>query len=257
MNTDTYALELQQISHTFSDRQKSVHVLDKISLTVNKGEFVSLIGPSGSGKSTIFHMIGGLLTPSSGEIYINGRQVTGEKGLISYMPQSSSLFPWRTVEENVGLALEVEGMSKKQTLQLAREWLPKIGLGGYEQAYPHMLSGGMQQRVAFLRALLSNQELICLDEPFGALDALSRLEMQNWLLSVWEEYQRSVLLVTHSIDEALLLSDKIYVLSDKPAVIAKEIVVPLERPRHEEMMVRSEYLQVKQQILSLLKNRQT
>nr|WP_236871198.1 ABC transporter ATP-binding protein [Brevibacillus laterosporus] len=249
-------LVVEQVSHSFTESNSTIDVLHQISLEVKKGEFVSLIGPSGSGKSTLFHIIGGLLSPSHGTITIEGKQVTGETGHISYMPQSSSLLPWRTVEENVGLALEVEGVSRKETVKLAREWLPKVGLDGYEKAYPHMLSGGMQQRVAFLRALLSKQELICLDEPFGALDALSRTDMQNWLLTIWEKHKRSVLLITHSIDEAIFLSDKIYVLTAKPAQVADTILVPFERPRQEKMLLSPEFMLVKEKILQLLRHSQ-
>ncbi|TPH23105.1 ABC transporter ATP-binding protein [Brevibacillus laterosporus] len=254
--TPDSALVVKQVSHSFTDSGCTIEVLQQISLEVKKGEFVSLIGPSGSGKSTLFHIIGGLLSPIHGSITIEGKQVTGETGHISYMPQSSSLLPWRTIEENVGLALEIEGVSRKETLKLAREWLPKVGLDGYEKAYPHMLSGGMQQRVAFLRALLSRQELICLDEPFGALDALSRTDMQNWLLSIWEKHKRSVLLITHSIDEAIFLSDKIYVLTAKPAQVAATISVPFERPRREKMLLSPEFLLVKEEILTLLRHSQ-
>ncbi|MGG1265958.1 ATP-binding cassette domain-containing protein [Brevibacillus laterosporus] len=254
--TPNSALVVKQVSHSFTDSGCTIEVLQQISLEVKKGEFVSLIGPSGSGKSTLFHIIGGLLSPIHGSITIEGKQVTGETGHISYMPQSSSLLPWRTIEENVELALEIEGVSRKETLKLAREWLPKVGLDGYEKAYPHMLSGGMQQRVAFLRALLSRQELICLDEPFGALDALSRTDMQNWLLSIWEKHKRSVLLITHSIDEAIFLSDKIYVLTAKPAQVAATISVPFERPRREKMLLSPEFLLVKKEILTLLRHSQ-
>ncbi|PPA85810.1 nitrate ABC transporter ATP-binding protein [Brevibacillus laterosporus] len=254
--TPDSALVVKQVSHSFTDSGCTIEVLQQISLEVKKGEFVSLIGPSGSGKSTLFHIIGGLLSPIHGSITIEGKQVTGETGHISYMPQSSSLLPWRTIEENVGLALEIEGVSRKETLKLAREWLPKVGLDGYEKAYPHMLSGGMQQRVAFLRSLLSRQELICLDEPFGALDALSRTDMQNWLLSIWEKHKRSVLLITHSIDEAIFLSDKIYVLTAKPAQVAATISVPFERPRREKMLLSPEFLLVKEKILTLLRHSQ-
>nr|WP_205828386.1 ABC transporter ATP-binding protein [Brevibacillus laterosporus] len=254
--TPDSALVVKQVSQSFTDSGCTIEVLQQISLEVKKGEFVSLIGPSGSGKSTLFHIIGGLLSPIHGSITIEGKQVTGETGHISYMPQSSSLLPWRTIEENVGLALEIEGVSRKETLKLAREWLPKVGLDGYEKAYPHMLSGGMQQRVAFLRALLSRQELICLDEPFGALDALSRTDMQNWLLSIWEKHKRSVLLITHSIDEAIFLSDKIYVLTAKPAQVAATISVPFERPRREKMLLSPDFLLVKEEILTLLRHSQ-
>jgi ABC-type nitrate/sulfonate/bicarbonate transport system ATPase subunit len=246
-------MELKHISQTFFEHGKVDTVLQDISLNVGKGEFVSIIGPSGCGKSTLFHIIGGLVAPSNGEVWLDGKEVTGQKGLISYMPQSHALFPWRTIEENVVLAQEVAGLPHKAAIAQAREWLGKVGLAGYEQAYPHTLSGGMQQRAAFLRALLSPQEFMCLDEPFAALDALTRMDMQRWLLSIWEQNQRSVLFVTHSIEEALLLSDRIYLLSDKPTTIIQEIKVPFARPRQEEIQTDPRFQALKQEIYGMMK----
>jgi ABC-type nitrate/sulfonate/bicarbonate transport system ATPase subunit len=224
-------LKVNELSMHFDTDGGTAHILDQISLTVNHGEFVTLIGPSGSGKSTLFQLIGGLLTPTMGNIVLDGKTITGTRGHIGYMPQQNTLFPWRTVEDNVIMAKEVAGQSRSKALQEAREWLQRVGLAGYERSYPHSLSGGMQQRAAFVRALLSPQELLCLDEPFGALDALTRSDMQQWLLGLWEQHQRTILFITHSIEEALLLSDRIYVLSSKPAVILEEIIVPYKRPR--------------------------
>lgn len=234
-------LELKRIHHTFNGKKQQVPVLTDVSLHVNEGEFVSIIGPSGSGKSTLFHIIGGLITPSSGEVWLDGSNVTGTKGLISYMPQQPALFPWRSIEANVALSQEVAGETRTAALENAREWLPKVGLGGYENELPHVLSGGMQQRVSFLRALLSPQEVMCLDEPFGSLDALTRQAMQSWLLNIWEQNKRSILFVTHSIEEALFLSDRIYVLSNKPAQVIEELVVPFERPRQESVMMEPKF----------------
>jgi len=246
-------MELKHISQTFFENGKVDTVLTDISLNVDKGEFVSIIGPSGCGKSTLFHIIGGLVAPSHGEVWLDGKVVTGQKGLISYMPQSHALFPWRTVEENVILAQEIAGIPIKKAISQAREWLVKVGLTGYEQAYPHVLSGGMQQRVAFLRALLSPQEFMCLDEPFAALDALTRMDMQRWLLSIWEQNQRSVLFITHSIEEALFLSDRIYLLSDKPTTIIQEIKVPFSRPRQEEVLSDPLFQALKHEIYTRMK----
>ena len=247
-------LELRNMSKTFKSSGSDTFVIDGLSLHVLEGEFVSIIGPSGSGKSTVFHLIGGLIRPDDGEIILDGKNITGKQGHISYMPQQHSLFPWRTVLDNTILALEVSGqMSKKQARELAKEWLAKVGLQGYESAYPDVLSGGMQQRVGFLRALLSPQEVMCLDEPFGALDALTRMDMQRWLLGLWEQSRRSVLFVTHSIEEALLLSDRIYVFSDKPTSVLEEIVVPFERPRGEDIVQHQEFLRLRSHIYSLMK----
>ncbi|EXX84606.1 nitrate ABC transporter ATP-binding protein [Paenibacillus darwinianus] len=243
------ALEVNAVSKRFD----GVPVLDGVSLTVGDGEFVSLVGPSGSGKSTLFQIIGGLERPEAGKIRIEGLDVTGRRGLIAYMPQQASLLPWRTVAGNVGLALEIAGVSVGDTRRLTHEWLARVGLADYADAYPHVLSGGMQQRVSFVRALLSPRRLMCLDEPFGALDALTRMHMQQWLLSLWEANRRSVLLVTHSIEEALLLSDRIIVLSDKPASVLKEIAVPFPRPRDERLWSSPAFNALKEDIYGLLK----
>lgn len=245
-------LELKQISMHYNTGPRRIDVLQDISLQVQRGEFVAIIGPSGCGKSTLFKLIGGLLTPTAGEIRLEGKEITGKTGHISYVPQQNTLFPWRSVESNAALALEVAGTPKQAALAEARAWLPRIGLGGYEKAYPETLSGGMQQRVSFLRALLSPQELMCLDEPFGALDALTRSEMQQWLLDIWEEHRRSVLLVTHSIEEALFLADRVYVLSPKPARIVQEIAVPFARPRTAHTMTLPEFIALRQQIHALI-----
>ncbi|MDD9267982.1 ABC transporter ATP-binding protein [Paenibacillus sp. GCM10023248] len=253
MNERKVKLELKGIHHTFPGKKQQVAVLSDLSLHVDEGEFVSLIGPSGSGKSTLFHIIGGLLAPDTGEVWLDGVHVTGRKGLISYMPQQPALFPWRSIEANVALSQEVAGEARSAALAKAREWLPRVGLGGYEQELPHVLSGGMQQRVSFLRALLGPQELMCLDEPFGSLDALTRQSMQTWLLNIWEQNKRSILFITHSIEEALFLSDRIYVLSNKPARVIEELAVPFPRPRQETVTVQPVFHELRQHIQDLLR----
>lgn len=245
-------LELKNLSMHYGTCAQRTQVVQDISLRVNQGEFAAIIGPSGCGKSTLFKLIGGLLKPTAGSIWLEGKEITGTTGHVSYVPQQNTLFPWRSVESNAALALEVAGTPKQAALATAREWLPRIGLGGYEKAYPETLSGGMQQRVSFLRALLSPQELMCLDEPFGALDALTRSEMQQWLLDIWEEHRRSVLLVTHSIEEALFLADRVYVLSHKPARVVQEIAVPFARPRSAQTVVLPEFVALRQEIHSLI-----
>lgn len=242
------ALEVRHISKTFRERRKEVPVLRDISLTVPAGEFVSIIGPSGCGKSTLFHIIGGLTAPDQGDVYLQGNKVTGERGHISYVPQQSALFPWRSIEDNVVLAQEIAGTKGRNWRPELRRWLEKAGLCGFEKAYPHMLSGGMQQRASFLRGLLAPQEVMCLDEPFSALDALTRSDMQRWLLEMWEENKRSVLLITHSIDEALMLSDTVYLFSNRPAGVLHRIKVPFPRPRREEMAEDPRFIELKREI---------
>lgn len=241
-------LQITDLSKNFGE----VDVLNHISLQVADGEFVAILGPSGSGKSTLFQLVGGITAPTAGEILLNGKNISGEKGHISYMPQQASLFPWRTVLQNVVLAQEVQ---HKPNYEQATEWLERVGLSQFAKAYPSELSGGMKQRVAFIRALLSDQNLLCLDEPFSALDEFTRLDMQNWLLSVWEEHRRSVLFITHSIEEAIYLADRIVILSKRPAHIKEEITVPFARPRNQAMLATSEFVALKQHIFSQMETR--
>lgn len=249
-------LEVSSLCKTFQGGKSATEVLDGVSLDVAEGEFVSLVGPSGSGKSTLFHLIGGLTKPDAGRIVLRGREITGSRGHIAYVPQQPALFPWRTIEENVILAQEIAGVSKKEAKASAREWLAKAGLQGYEHAYPHMLSGGMQQRASFLRGLLSPQELMALDEPFSALDALTRSDMQHWLLAMWEKNRRSVLMITHSIEEALLLSDRILVLSGRPARVLHEIKVPFPRPRRGDITEDPQFLALRREMTEVLRGEQ-
>lgn len=228
--------------HNLSKKFGEVTVINKLNLIVNKGEFVTLLGPSGSGKSTIFNLIGGILEPDNGSIMLQGKEITGERGNISYMPQSPSLLPWRTVLQNVILGQELQG---RKDLKKAEEMLVKAGLGSYIDAYPNELSGGMKQRVAFIRSLLSPQSVICLDEPFSALDEITRQDMQTWLLDIWKHYQKTILFITHNIEEALYLSDRIIVLSEKPARIKKEFTVPFPRPRNDVLLLEEEFLKWK------------
>lgn len=250
------ALEVRSLHITFRERRSEVHVLDGLSLEVQPGEFVSLIGPSGSGKSTLFHIIGGLTAPDAGSVLMDGQDVTGEKGRIAYMPQQPALFPWRTVEDNVLLPEELRGTSKTAARENARSWMERAGLAGFEKAYPHTLSGGMQQRAAFLRALMSPQEVMCLDEPFSALDALTRSDMQRWLLDIWEDTRRSVLMITHHIEEALLLSDSIYILSARPGTILKRVKVPFSRPRREDILNDPSFIALKTEISAIMREEQ-
>lgn len=238
-------LKIVNLSKSFGNK----HVLDGISVDIKAGEFISLIGPSGSGKSTIFNLIGGLLSPDHGDIYMNNQLITSTSGHISYMPQQSALFPWRTILNNVLLGQELQG-NKENDRAIAM--LQKAGLGDVIHAYPHELSGGMKQRAAFIRALLSPQTFMCLDEPFSALDDFTRLDMQKWLLETWEAYQRSVLFITHNIDEALFLSDKIIVLSTNPAKIKQIVTVPFARPRDEEILLSADFIKKKRELIEII-----
>lgn len=240
-------LLVNELSKSFGEKS----VLEKVTFSVKEGEFVSILGPSGSGKSTLFHLVGGISMPDAGDIYLDGNQINGKRGAISYTPQAPSLLPWRTILQNVLLGAEISGQKNERE---ALEMIERTGLNGYEKAYPHELSGGMRQRVAFIRSLLSPQSLICLDEPFSALDEFTRLDMQKWLLSIWESYKRSILFVTHNIEEAIYLSDRIIVLSANPATVKKEFTIPFKRPRDENLFLTQEFLQWKKDIYQELSN---
>ena len=225
-------LSLQRVSKTFNG-ERPVQALAEISFDIRQGEFVSLIGQSGSGKSTLCNLIAGLLTPDSGEIRLDGRLINGQTGHVGYMPQRDLLMPWRTVLQNVILGAEIARQPLEQARQRARALLPLFGLEGFADAYPRQLSGGMRQRAALLRTILMERPLLLLDEPFGALDALTRREMQNWLLTVWTQLQPTVLFVTHDVREAALLSDRILVLSARPGRLIADVPIALPRPRRE------------------------
>jgi putative hydroxymethylpyrimidine transport system ATP-binding protein len=225
-------LSLQRVSKTFNG-ERPVQALAEISFDIRQGEFVSLIGQSGSGKSTLCNLIAGLLTPDSGEIRLDGRLINGQTGHVGYMPQRDLLMPWRTVLQNVILGAEIARQPLEQARQRARALLPLFGLEGFANAYPRQLSGGMRQRAALLRTILMERPLLLLDEPFGALDALTRREMQNWLLTVWTQLQPTVLFVTHDVREAALLSDRILVLSARPGRLIADVPIALPRPRRE------------------------
>ncbi|MGP9040947.1 ABC transporter ATP-binding protein [Cytobacillus kochii] len=239
-------LQLKSIEKRYSRN----HVIKDISMTVNEGEFVSIIGPSGSGKSTLFNLIGGMMPPDNGVILLNGQPIINKKGSVSYMPQSSSLLPWRTVLHNVMLGQELSGEIGNKVQ--ATKMLERAGLIHELEALPHELSGGMKQRVAFIRALLSPQPIILLDEPFAALDEFTRLSLQKWLLDIWEQNRKTIVFITHHIEEAIFLSDTIYVLSNKPTTVKEKLTVPFSRPRHEDIILSSELLSLKKRIKQLL-----
>jgi ABC-type nitrate/sulfonate/bicarbonate transport system ATPase subunit len=227
-------------------------VIEDVSLTVRAGEFVSIIGPSGCGKSTLFNLLTGLELPSSGKILINGCAPDLNKGQAAYMPQNDLLLPWRTVLDNVVIGLEVAGVSRNERYQAAFKHLELFGLQGFEKKYPSELSGGMKQRAAFLRTVLTGKDILLLDEPFAALDALTRLKMQEWLQDVWSGFKQTVLFITHDIDEAIFLSDRIFVLSARPARILMATDISLTRPRTRAHVLSESFLQIKQSIMALL-----
>jgi ABC-type nitrate/sulfonate/bicarbonate transport system ATPase subunit len=234
-------IELRNVSKSFRGDGVVVQALKDVSLKVEEGEFVTIIGPSGSGKSTLFNLVVGLLEPDEGEICINGERCTRRAGLVGYMPQRDLLLPWRSIIDNVILALELRGVPKDQARERARQLLPQFGLGDFSAVYPHALSGGMRQRAALLRTFLTDRNLILLDEPFGALDALTRRELQDWLLSVWQEHGKTILFITHDVEEALYLADRVIVLSSRPGQVQDILKVSLPRPRRQGMVTQTEF----------------
>ena len=224
-------LEIKNLTHTFVQKNSQLQVLDKLNFSVNTGQFVTLLGPSGCGKSTLFNIISGLLRPQTGEIYLSGKRIQGNTGAFGYMQQKDLLLQWRTVLKNVLIGPEIQKESLAKTKTEALKLLEQLGLQGFANSYPMQLSGGMRQRVALVRTLLFRKDILLLDEPFGALDAMTRTVMQSILLDIWHKGGQTVLLITHDIEEALLLADKIYVLTARPASIKAEVEISLQRPR--------------------------
>lgn len=247
-----FRLEVQDVTKTYREGRRVLETLAGIRLTVARGEFVSLIGPSGCGKSTLFNLIAGVEEPTSGTIAIDGDTGSQRTGRSGYMPQQPLLLPWRTVEENVMLGLDVRRVPRKEALKAAHELLQRFGLADFCQDYPATLSGGMRQRVALLRTVLFKRDFLLLDEPFGALDALTRLEAQMWLLDLWQQFHSSVLFITHDVREAILLSDRIYVLSARPARVLRIAEVELPRPRKSEHLALPAAIRLEQELLELL-----
>ncbi|MBN8758617.1 MULTISPECIES: ABC transporter ATP-binding protein [Variovorax] len=246
-------LELVNVWKRFGEAQSRTVAVSGVNLRIAKSEFVTLVGPSGCGKSTLFNMIAGLLPPDDdGSLLFGGApQRDGQLlGKVSFMPQRDLLFPWRTVLDNAILALEVEGTPRKEARERARAMLPEFGLAGFANHYPHQLSGGMRQRVALMRTFLFERDLMLLDEPFGALDALTRTRMQHWLLELWARHRRTVLFITHDIDEAILLGDKVLVMTARPGTVKSETVIDLPRPRDPSVVLTPEFIGLKQRLLA-------
>lgn len=226
--------------------------LEGVEFTIAEGEFVSIVGPSGCGKSTLFNILAGLLRPSSGRVMLDGREQACLLGRTAYMPQKDLLMPWRTVLDNVTLGLQMEGVGRKEARQRAMEEMPRFGLAGFENRWPSKLSGGMRQRAALLRTFLAGRDVMLLDEPFGALDALTRQAMQQWLLERWTEGGKTILFITHDVEEAVYLSDRVYVMSGRPGRMSTCVEVDLPRPRGFDVIGDPRFIELKQQLLQPL-----
>ncbi|KPK88987.1 MAG: hypothetical protein AMJ88_18225, partial [Anaerolineae bacterium SM23_ 63] len=209
-------IELRNVSKAFHSNGMTVSALENVSLQVMPGEFLTIIGPSGSGKSTLFNLIVGLLEPDHGEICLDGERCDFRTGRVGYMPQRDLLLPWRSVLDNAVIPMELRGVSRDVARDRARTMLPLFGLEDFATSYPSTLSGGMRQRAALLRTILIDRNILLLDEPFGALDALTRRELQDWLLNLWRQFRQTVIFITHDVEEALYLGDRVIVLSERP-----------------------------------------
>ena len=248
-------IEARAISKHFETRAGVLPALVDVSLAAGAGEFVSIIGPSGCGKTTLFNILAGLEPPSSGGVLLDGVERTSQPSGVGYMLQKDLLLPWKSTLDNAALGLQLQGVSWRRAREEARGWFPRFGLEGFEREYPHALSGGMRQRVALLRTFLARRAVLLLDEPFGALDALTRAEMQGWLLDVWTEFGKTIVLVTHDVEEAIFLSDRVYVMTPRPGRIAAAVEIALPRPRvYDEAVTSVPFLALKRKLLDSLRS---
>ena len=241
-------LEVKGVSKSFDGEE----IIRDITLELKEGEIVSLLGVSGGGKTTLFNMIAGLSMPDEGCVCLAGEDITGKPGNISYMLQKDLLLPYRTILDNVALPLSIRGMKKVEARKKASEYFEEFGLGGAENKYPSEISGGMKQRAALLRTYLFSEKVALLDEPFSALDMLTKASVHEWYLDVMEKIKLSTLFITHDIDEAILLSDRIYLLTGKPGTLTKEIVIKESKPRKKDFNLSENFLQYKREIIAHL-----
>nr|WP_294680774.1 ABC transporter ATP-binding protein [uncultured Anaerotignum sp.] len=244
-------LEFKDVSFRYAVDEQPM--MENLSFSVEKGDFVSIIGASGCGKSTIFRLINGLEELQRGEIFVNGRPIGEQKQYSAFMPQKDLLFPWRTIEKNICLPMELAGVPAAEQAKRCKEVLAQVGLSEYIKKYPKDLSGGMKQRVSFARTLLSGAEMLLLDEPFSALDYLTRVEMQEWLLEQWEHYHKTILFITHDVEEAVFLSKKIFVIQDRPFSSMEMVEVPLPAHRDRSDLKKPEIVDLKERLIGKLR----
>lgn len=243
-------LKLEGLSKSYGDKK----VIEEIHLHLQQGELVSLLGTSGVGKTTLFHLIAGLTCPDSGRVLLDGQDITGQSGKISYMLQKDLLLPYKTLEENIALPLLLKGTKKSQALDMVQSHLPRFGLEGYGQYYPKALSGGMCQRAALLRTYLFSDSVALLDEPFSALDSLTKGDLQQWYLSIMADIKLSTLFITHDMDEAIFLSDRIYLLCGRPGQIVAELTISSPKPRTQDFLLSPEFIQYKKEIIQIFRS---
>ena len=245
-------LEFRSVSYHYPS--EDFVIIDRLSFRVEPGSFHCIIGVSGCGKSTIFRMTNGLLKPKAGEILVGGKPIGEQKRYCGYMPQKDLLFPWRTVGENVGLPLEIAGgLARAERRDRVEEALGDVGLAGCAGKMPQELSGGMRQRAAFARTMLTGSDLLLLDEPFSALDFLTRISMQEWLLDQWQKHRHTILFITHDVEEALFLSSSVLVVEETPIRALKEIPVPLDYPRDRSVLAKPEIVELREELIGMLR----
>ncbi len=248
-------LHIQDVHCSFAvGNGESLRVLDGVDVRVNANEFVSVIGPSGGGKSTLFNIIAGLVAPDSGRVLVDGTDVTGHSGHVAYQMQKDLLLGWRTVLHNVILGPELARRPRAEAIARAHGLMQRFGLDGFESFYPAALSGGMRQRAALMRTILCDKQVWLLDEPFGALDALTRADLHEWLLGIWRDFRRTIVLITHDPEEAVFLSDRIYITTSRPMRIKGVIEVDLPRPRDQEITASAEFGRIKRDVLHLVRD---
>jgi len=231
-SSKTPAVEIRDIRHGFMQSGRYLPVIDRLSLSVAEGEFLSIVGPSGCGKSTLLRLISGLSSPAGGAAYVNGERVDRVRDDVGYMFQTDALLPWRTVLDNVALPLKIRKVSRRDREARAREWITTVGLRGFEDSFPHQLSGGMRKRVSLACTMVATPDIILMDEPFSALDVQTRSLMENELMAIWQRERKTVLFVTHDLEEAIALSDKVVVLSARPTKVKAVRSIDLSRPRN-------------------------
>ena len=252
--TATPKLEIKEVGKVFKTKKGETTALEKTSFSIEDGEFVTILGPSGCGKSTVLRIVAGLEEATSGKVLLDGQEIHGpgpDRGMVF---QSYTLFPWLSVKDNITFGLKLKGVSNKERNDIARHYLQLIGLEGFENHFPIQLSGGMKQRVAIARALANDPKILLMDEPFGALDAQTRNIMQEVLLKAWEESKKTILFITHDVDESIFLADSVYVMTARPGRLKKKVPIELERPRDFSVKATALFTEYKEELLSLIRD---